>query len=68
MTVPEVEPRLLLSQIAAAHALSISRRAISCLLADGRLNSVHIGGRVLVRRSEVEQMAVSGVPGRIRPA
>lgn len=44
-----------ISQAEAARIRGVSRQAITKLVAKGRLRSVEIGGRVLVRREDVER-------------
>jgi excisionase family DNA binding protein len=44
-----------ISQAEAARVRRVSRQAIALLVKRGRLNVLKIGGRVLVRRKEVEE-------------
>lgn len=44
-----------ISQAEAARLRSVSRQAIALLVKKGRLSVLAIGGRVLVRRKEVEE-------------
>lgn len=48
-----VEPDAWISQAAAAQMRGISRQAIADLVARGRLQTLEIGGKVLVRRSDI---------------
>lgn len=50
-----VEPGAWISQAAAAQMRGISRQAIADLVARGRLQTLEIGGKVLVRRSDVAE-------------
>jgi hypothetical protein len=63
----DFEP-LLVSRVVAAKKLGISVRSVDLLLADGRLDCVLIGGRVLVPMSVLVDFAAHGCSGRIRPA
>ena len=58
---------LLVSRKIAAKRLSISVRSVDLLVADGRLDSVVIGGRVLIPSGVLYDFAQKGCPGRIRP-
>jgi excisionase family DNA binding protein len=46
-------PRLLYSRKEAAYQLSISTRSIDYLIAEGRLNTRKIGGRILIPHDEL---------------
>ena len=61
------EPGLLLNRKACAALLGLSTRSIDLLLADDRLTPVRMGHRVLVARKQIEELATTGVWGRIRP-
>lgn len=50
-----VEPGAWISQAAAAQMRGISRQAIADLVARGRLRTLEIGGKVLVRLSDVAE-------------
>ena len=50
-----VEPGAWISQAAAAQMRGISRQAIADLVARGRFQTLEIGGKVLVRRSDVAE-------------
>jgi excisionase family DNA binding protein len=49
------DPTEWISQAEAARLRSVSRQAIALLVKKGRLPVLKIGGRVLVRRKEVEE-------------
>ena len=49
------DPTEWISQAEAARVRSVSRQAIALLVKKGRLPVLKIGGRVLVRRKEVEE-------------
>jgi excisionase family DNA binding protein len=52
-----------ISQAEAARIRGVSRQAIALLLKRQRLQTLKIGGRLLVRRSDVEQF-IAQSPGR----
>jgi excisionase family DNA binding protein len=52
-TRPVLLPRLLYSRKEAAYQLSISTRSLDYLIAEGRLNTRKIGGRILVPHDEL---------------
>jgi len=52
-----------ISQSEAARIRGVSRQAIALLLKRQRLQTLKIGGRLLVRRSDVEQFSAQS-PGR----
>lgn len=58
--------KLLLTRSEAATALSLSKRAIDYLIANGRLTSRKIGKRRLIPREALERFAKCGC-GRITP-
>ena len=60
------EQPLLLSCKQAAALLGLSSRSIFNLMRDGRLHRVRIGNRTLVRRTDVETLALTGSEGNIR--
>ena len=48
-----IDPSEWVSQAEAARLRGVSRQAIAKLVANKRLNTIDVGGRALVRRSEV---------------
>lgn len=64
---PPASP-LLLSLAAAAETLSLSRRSIERLIAAGRLPSVRVGHRRLVRYADLARVARHGLAARAVPA
>jgi excisionase family DNA binding protein len=48
------DPTQWMSQSAAAAARKVSRQAIAKLVAKGRFTTLEVGGRTLLKRSEVE--------------
>ena len=50
----QVPPENWISQAEAARIRNVSRQAISRLIKKGRFNTLTIGGKVLLQRSEVE--------------
>jgi excisionase family DNA binding protein len=57
-TASQPEERIAFSIRAAAEALSISERTIAALIASGRLESVRVGRRRLIPRTELERLIV----------
>ena len=51
----KVDPDQWISQAEAAKLRSVSRQAISRLVRKGRFETLSIGGKTLLRRSEVEE-------------
>ena len=51
----KVDPDQWISQAEAAKIRSVSRQAISRLVRKGRFETLSIGGKTLLRRSEVEE-------------
>ncbi|MCA9320467.1 MAG: helix-turn-helix domain-containing protein, partial [Planctomycetes bacterium] len=51
----------------AATALRVSRRFLQCLVADGRLGSVRIGRRVLIRKDDIREFVHSCTMPRTTP-
>jgi excisionase family DNA binding protein len=51
----QVEPSEWLSQAEAAKIRGVSRQAIADLVAKGRFTTFTIGGKILLKRSEVEK-------------
>lgn len=49
-----LEPDEWVSQAAAAQLRGISRQAIADLVARGRLRTLEIGGKILVKRADIE--------------
>lgn len=49
------DPKEWISQAEAARLRGVSRQAIALLVKKGRLSVLEIGGRLLVRRKEVEE-------------
>jgi len=59
------EEKLLLSRREAAQVLSISERGLDYLVADRRLPTRRIGGRVLIPKAELRKYARADHPERI---
>jgi|GEM_PF-2556176 len=54
---PAPPPRLLYSRKEGAYLLSVSIRALDYLIAEGRINTRRIGGRILVSHDELARFA-----------
>jgi excisionase family DNA binding protein len=54
------DPNEWISQAEAARLRGVSRQAIAVLVKKGRLSALKIGGRLLVRRKEVESFTPEG--------
>jgi excisionase family DNA binding protein len=59
----ETAPPLLASVAESARLLSVSEKYIRALMAEGKLATIRLGRRTMVRRDEVEALAVSGCDG-----
>jgi excisionase family DNA binding protein len=59
------DEKLLVSRAEAAGLLSISKRALDYLIANGVLSVRRIGSRVLIRREELERFARGNHPKRL---
>jgi len=59
------EVKLLVSRQEAASQLSISKRALDYLIANGLLSVRHIGSRVLIPTQELQRFVQGNYPGRL---
>jgi len=59
-------PKILLSRIEAAEALSLSVSSVDMLISGGKLKALHKGRRVLIHITEIERIAAKEIP-RIWP-
>lgn len=60
-----LEAKLLVSRHEAASQLSISKRALDYLIANGLLSARRIGSRVLIPTQELQRFAQGNYPGRL---
>lgn len=60
--------KLLVNMTEASQMLSLSQRSISFLVKDGRIPSVRIARRLLIRVSDLHAFIKIGSTERIRPA
>jgi excisionase family DNA binding protein len=58
---------LLVDVRTAASVLCLSQRAIRHLMRDGRLRTIRLGGRALLSREQIEEVAKAGIEGPIVP-